>query len=617
MDRYTALRIAVEQDLEGIPSGPITSDLEPRTVACMSLRASLLKKREVWSPELLQGQKDRALKTFLESNDACKSWAWQPMSTIDDMFEGELKSFLSNLLDPLDPTEAFTFSTLSENMGPGPGASVGANADNFFTKLFASPISHTSEYLVALYRAATCERPGWAEAENIRFQSMDAKEERAFKLVDGNTWFSVPKNEETERSCATEPSINMLFQKALGDWIESRLNKVLNLDLADQQQLNSRLALMGSQMGLFGTIDLSSASDRNALSMIEHFCPPSFNKWIRLFRSPLCRLPDGTSVAMHMCSSMGNGFTFPLQTALFAGVVFCCYKLCGIPFIRNRRVSPYGFDQRRKPGNWGTFGDDIIVDTRVYHTVIRYLNMLGHKVNDSKSFNSGGFRESCGSDYFYGYNVRGVYIRSLETPLDVYSAINRLTRWSASHGVNLSLSIRLLLGWVKFLPVPFAAADYEGVKVPYDKSHEPQNRGRSDAERDAADWQCPLYRGLTVSSSQHLVTPLSKGEGLAITRESDGVDSMYARNIYGLYVAALGGFVRTPPYRVGLEVAPIHVIGVRRMANAPKRWKVKLRPAPVWVRTPVLPGPVFGTDRGDAWESVAGRHIYLSLLPRV
>ncbi len=616
MDRYIALRNAIEQDLEGTPTGPVTSDMSPRTVACMSLRHSLLRKREVWSPEFLQGQKDRALASFLASNTACESWAWQPVSTIDDLFEGELRSFLSDLLDPLDPAEAFQFSTLAENMGPGPGASVGAKADNFFTKLFASPISHTSEYLVALYRAATCERPGWAEAENIRFQLMGAQVERAFKLVDGNTWFSVPKNEETERSCATEPSINMLFQKALGDWIESRLRKVLNLSLEDQQQLNSRLALSGSEMGLYGTIDLSAASDRNALSMIEHFFPPTFVKWVKLFRSPQCRLPDGTCVAMHMCSSMGNGFTFPLQTALFAGVVYCCYKLCGIPFIRNRMVSPGGYEQRRKPGNWGTFGDDIIVDHRVYHTVVRFLNMLGHQVNDSKSFNSGGFRESCGADYYHGYNVRGVYIRRLETPLDVYSAINRLTRWSALHGVNLSHSLRLLLGWVKFLPVPFASADYEGVKVPYDKDYEPRNRGRSEAERDALDWQCPLYRGITVSSSRHLVTSLSQGEEITHTRESVGVDGMYARNLYGCYVAALGGYIRTPPYRVGAEAAPVPVIGVRQMPNAKLRWKVKVKAAPIWVRTPRLPGPVFGTDRGDLWEEVAGRLVYLSLLPR-
>jgi hypothetical protein len=469
--RYESFGAAILQDLLVDPETPITGDLEALDVAKIMLARSHLKKREVWPESMIAHQTQAALDLFLESNTACESWAWAPTHVMDDLFAGELRSFLADLLDPQhEPESEFDLSTITALMEPGPGAARGANADNFYTKLFASPLTATSEYLLTLYRAAVVDLPYWAEAELYRSvvcgtQSKGATQssDTSFSVVPGSTWFSVPKSQEIRRACATEPNINMLMQKALGRWIEKRLERLVGIDLSNQQYLNQRLALDGSISGLYGTIDLKSASDRNSMAMIEHFCPKRFVKWVKMFRSPSCRLPDGSEVKMEMCSSMGNGFTFPLQTALFVGVVYVCYKLSGLRFAKNREVrlpaksreALFTFEKRTIPGNFGVFGDDIIVDKSVYDLCCRYLRLLGHVVNDSKSFNSGHFRESCGSDYFLGYNVRGVYIRSLQTPLDVYSAINRLTNWSARHGVNLSATLACLMAWVTFLPVPF------------------------------------------------------------------------------------------------------------------------------------------------------------------
>lgn len=668
MDRYQALGTAILQDLGVHPDQPITSDLSGQDVAKIMLARSVLKKREDWPTSMIQQQSAAALELFLESNTACEGWRWQPEHSWDDLLAGELKDFLATLLDPQnEPEQCFDLSHITRLMAPGPGAAVGADSTNFYTKLFASPLTATSSYLLSLYRAACADIPAWFAAEKSRTNQYGTSVKRVtpveaflaqpvslppgpdeesgedsdewlelletekqwlktrvlFDQVDipGSVWFSVPKSQEIQRACATEPNVNVLMQKALGSWIQERLLRVCKIDIRDQQYLNSRLAGVGSVSGLYGTIDLKSASDRNSMAMIEEFCPRMFVKWVKLFRSPYCSLPSGREVKMEMCSSMGNGFTFPLQTALFVGVVYSVYKLLGIPFIRNRVVSPrvetrrlsasFKFDDRKAPGNFGVFGDDIIVRSDAYSLCCRFLVKLGHVVNDLKSFNTGHFRESCGTDYFAGYNVRGVYIRDLRTPLDVYSAINRLTVWSARHEVNLSYTIRLLLGWVKFLPVPFSAADYEGVKVPYDEARplgfKPPRGGVST---DAGNWQQPLYRGCTVKPSAIKVPWLSReGEGHETTSRLTG-------NQAGWLVSALGGYCGTPPYRVD-ESKPDVTIGRRMKPDEPLRWSVKVKVASTWDVTPILPGPVYGTDRGGAWERVAGRHEFLAYFPRV
>jgi len=119
-----------------------------------------------------------------------------------------------------------------------------------------------------------------------------------------------------------------------------------------------------------------------------------------------------------------------------------------------------------KVGNFAVFGDDIIVDSRVYSRICKMLNVLGFVVNTNKSFNEGLFRESCGRDYFSGLNVRGVYISRLRDSGDCYSAINRLIRWSARHNIRLYNLITLLKSKVRFLTVPYDESDDAGIKVP-------------------------------------------------------------------------------------------------------------------------------------------------------
>jgi hypothetical protein len=155
---------------------------------------------------------------------------------------------------------------------------------------------------------------------------------------------------------------------------------------------------------------------------------------------------------------MGNAFTFPLQTIFFAALVYGAYRAMDIP-IQNPRGPSHG--------NFAVFGDDIIVVSKAYNLVCEMLSATGFCVNMGKSFNEGFFRESCGHDYYCGYNVRAVYIKRLRDECDCYSAINRLNRWSARHGFMLPRLVSFLKKRCRWLPIPFDEDDSHGVKVPY------------------------------------------------------------------------------------------------------------------------------------------------------
>lgn len=172
-----------------------------------------------------------------------------------------------------------------------------------------------------------------------------------------------------------------------------------------------------------------------------------------------------------MISSMGNGFTFPLQTVFFASLVYGAYRVLGIPFLRSKadvegQFFPFVAPRSGRDGNFAVNGDDIIVVERAYNLVCEMLAATGFTVNVDKSFNTGLFRESCGSDGYQGHEVRGVYIKQLRDSRDCYSAINRLNRWSTKHRICLSRTVSFLLSKVRFLPVPYEEDDSVGVKVP-------------------------------------------------------------------------------------------------------------------------------------------------------
>lgn len=250
---------------------------------------------------------------------------------------------------------------------------------------------------------------------------------------------TVPKNDKIDRTIAVEPSLNMYLQQAIRFDLESILQTAYGLDLSTQQLKQKRLAYIGSLQGRYATIDLSSASDSIGLSFCEWFLPPDLFFWLKEARCGQVEVGDQI-VDLRMVSTMGNATTFPLQTMIFASLVLGCYECLGLKASSSSRYF-YGRDD---VSAYGVFGDDIIVVAEAYELVTKVLKACGFTPNPAKSFNTGFFRESCGGDYYFGYPCRGVYVTSLKTTQDVYSAINRIRRWSVFHGLPLRKTLSYL-----------------------------------------------------------------------------------------------------------------------------------------------------------------------------
>jgi len=116
-------------------------------------------------------------------------------------------------------------------------------------------------------------------------------------------------------------------------------------------------------------------------------------------------------------------------------------------------------------GNYGVFGDDIICVAESYSLVVHLLGLLGFRVNQHKSFNNGPFRESCGADYYHGFNVRGVYLKSSQMP-SLFAAINQLNIFTARTGVRVPLTSAFLRKHVPWTTVPLWENDDAGIRTP-------------------------------------------------------------------------------------------------------------------------------------------------------
>lgn len=433
-----------------------------KRIASYQLLKSVLKK---YAPDGSAEADRKALDKFLEMNNRCGTWSVAiPENELEAVAYGHFRELVTDFFyTPWHGTHVpiLDLEKILRNGRVGPGSSVGAEGTSMYLKLCASALSTTSDRLYAYYEHAVANSNTWSEAEMLRALTFGD-----FELTRGNVLSFVPKNADISRTICTEPLLNMFFQQGIAAVFTEQLQRIHGIDfhgrkdqgVRSQPEKNRELARIGSITEQFGTIDLSSASDTIATELCREILPPEVFRWLDLTRSPECLLPNGRWCTLNMLSSMGNAFTFPLQTIIFTSVVLGCYKALGITAER-----PHG----DRLGNFGVFGDDIIVVRKAYNLVMRLLEMLGFLPNPSKSYNDGWFRESCGGDYYRGTNVRGVYCTSLRTKQDVWSLFNRLSHWSVRHDVPLCRTLRYLSQCAPRRPVPLWANIDAGIRVPY------------------------------------------------------------------------------------------------------------------------------------------------------
>jgi hypothetical protein len=311
-----------------------------------------------------------------------------------------------------------------------------------------------------------------------------------------------------------------------------------------------RLARLGSIDGSVATIDLESASDSLSLGLCEAVFPRWFLDLLYEYRTPFTKV-RGQQVELSMVSTMGNGFTFPLQTMLFS---------CVVRAVASWRSTFLGRASRRG-ARWGVFGDDIICPIDLAGDVVHLLRLIGFRVNSEKSYTEryGRFRESCGGDFYMGHNVRGVYIKSLRTPQSRYVAINLLNEWSAKWRIPLPRVVGYLQDSVRHLAVPPFAPIDSGIRIPLDLT---LNRYGLWRNIDNGTFVYRCYEPY-VPSIKVLMDRLTLPRGVYQLRSR-----IY--NPDGLMFAFVGGYIRSSKIPIALK-----------QGERP-RYRMKTRRAPFW-----------------------------------
>lgn len=292
----------------------------------------------------------------------------------------------------------------------GPGNNVGLKrTTSVFDKLNVTPT--VTPALRSEIQEILGISPSWIHNLSTRsFPSAPASCFVDVRTVVGSELGFVPKSAKTDRPICTEPLLNSFVQLGLGAVIRSRLRKTgCNLD---DQSHNGELARIGSISGHLATVDLKSASDTISYMTVLELLP---SDWFDLMDKARSRFYtyEGRTYSFEKFSSMGNGFTFELQSLIFLALARATCSFLG---IRCTEVSVYG--------------DDIIIPTEAYTMFSQVLEYCGFTVNQTKSFHSGPFRESCGADFFLGQNVRPVAIKKSLSNEVLMSICNQLYRKS-------------------------------------------------------------------------------------------------------------------------------------------------------------------------------------------
>ncbi len=448
----------LKQDLvsQGLPSdgGDLWPGIGIQEAAAVSICNSFLKKLRTGRNAETD---NRALEKFLACNRACSEWV-PDMSVVDVKLEvilGTVRQYLDDFWhrDGLDLISG-DFDVL-ERGALGPGTSIGSRGNDFYSKLFASPLTVSDNALYLAYKLYIWNLPEWSIADQIR-----TLEYGETSVTASSRLSFVPKNDEISRCICIEPTLNVFYQLGFGRILEDRLAERFGISLATQPFVNRSLARLGSITDGLATLDLSSASDSISCSMLRYLLPKRFMHFLERYRSTAVDIKGRGTVPLGMISTMGNGYTFPLQTMLFSAVVLACMKWRGIPSRPGPSFSHFPVKRpdpdysTRASDLWSVFGDDIICPSVCTEDVVRTLTFLGFKVNQDKSFVKGPFRESCGSDFFNGSEIRGVYVKTLNTPEARYSVINLLARFSTRTGILFPRTLRLLINSVDKLLVP-------------------------------------------------------------------------------------------------------------------------------------------------------------------
>lgn len=215
---------------------------------------------------------------------------------------------------------------------------------------------------------------------------------------------TIPKTMKGPRIIAEEPVWNQFVQQGILHAMTDTLKKPRFRRLADifswlDQEPNRDLARVGSIDGSFATLDLSEASDRVSLQLVEALldCHPFLREAVLASRSERATLYPGRVVTLKKFASMGSSLCFPIESMVF-------FVIEALAWAEVQGIVPSALRMRGLP-RMRVYGDDLIVPQKVAQILSQRLEAYGLKVNTRKSFTTGPIRESCGSDWYLGEDI--------------------------------------------------------------------------------------------------------------------------------------------------------------------------------------------------------------------
>lgn len=259
-----------------------------------------------------------------------------------------------------------------------------------------------------------------------------------FFITESDRFTTVEKKWNSRRSISIQPTMNLFLQKGVGSMIRRRLKRSgINLD---SQLRNQELAQLAYKTGL-ATIDLANASNSVSTELVRLLLPSDWFEVLDNLRTHYTDI-DGEMIKLEMFSSMGNGFTFELESLIFFALSWAV--------IRS--------EANDEKSAIAVYGDDIIVASQHAGRLIDVLSYCGFETNVDKTFVSGPFYESCGKHFFQGFDVSPIYQKKL--PNDVYETIrlhNRIFRWCTyGHFLDTRFEVLLdLISQVASIQMPF------------------------------------------------------------------------------------------------------------------------------------------------------------------
>lgn len=405
-------------------------------------------------------RRGNAIKKFLEAEEQCAQTnaRFESRSRGDYQFPPSVNSVLLRTSRKITSILGDVPEYSELNFRFGPGAAYGVRGETSVYNKVISGLECTSAMLPILGEFLT-EFPGWIPAGD---QHVD--------LVQGSELTFVPKSAKIHRPICIEPLLNGLYQKGVGDYMRKRLRR-WGVNLNDQT-VNQKLAAYAGTRSLC-TIDFSSASDTIAYMLVLDLLPLPWFEFLDVARCPQFEI-EGCSYYFNKFTSMGNAYTFELETLIFFAIAVSCCEQLGVEYDVGETLHVYG--------------DDVIIPRAAYDLFHEVCSQVGFSVNVEKSFTEGPFYESCGEDYFMGTFVRPILfkkeVKSVEdlfyvtnATLTIQGRLEALMGTQASpRHVRVARRLASLHAWclrripkrLRF-PVPYGSGD-GGVVADFDVS---------------------------------------------------------------------------------------------------------------------------------------------------